>query len=116
MIALLGMVVLIGVAVLCSSDRKAIRFRTVGGAFAIQVAIGGLVLFSEPGRISLEFIATQVQYVINSANAGIEFSSADWPKAARASDSCSRSASSPSSSSSRRSSRSSTTSASCRLW
>mgnify|MGYP001821942052 CR=1 FL=1 len=73
MIALAGMAVLIGVAVLCSSDRKAIRLRTVAGAFVVQVALGGLVLFFEPGRWALGFIAAQVQKVIDSADAGIAF-------------------------------------------
>ena len=44
-----------------------------GGAFSIQVAFGALVLFVPAGRRSLEFISVQVQHVINSANAGIDF-------------------------------------------
>ncbi len=36
LIVILGIVVLLLVAWLCSENRKAIRFRTVGGAFAIQ--------------------------------------------------------------------------------
>lgn len=34
--SLIGMVVLLGIAVLLSSNRKAINIRTVGGAFAIN--------------------------------------------------------------------------------
>lgn len=35
--SLVGMAVLIGIAVLLSSNRKAIKLRTVGGAFAIKL-------------------------------------------------------------------------------
>ncbi len=41
--SLIGMAVLIAIAVLLSDNRKAINFRTVGGAFAIQFALGGFV-------------------------------------------------------------------------
>ena len=70
---LLGMAVLIGIAVLLSSDRRAIRMRTVGGAFAIQVCVGALVLFVPWGRKALAGLSTLVQKVIDSANVGIQF-------------------------------------------
>lgn len=38
--SLVGMAVLIGIAVLFSSNRRAIKLRTVGGAFLIQIVIG----------------------------------------------------------------------------
>ncbi len=40
--SLIGMVVLVLVAVLLSSNRKAIRLRTVLGAFLLQIGIGAL--------------------------------------------------------------------------
>lgn len=43
--SLVGMATLILIAVLFSSNRKSIRLRTVGGAFAIQAAIGAFVLY-----------------------------------------------------------------------
>ena len=73
LIPLLGMAVLLGVAVLCSSDRKAIRLRTIGGAFAIQFVVGAIVLFVPAGQTALGFLANQVQKVIDCANAGIGF-------------------------------------------
>ncbi len=73
LIPVLGMAVLLGVAILFSSNRKAIRLRTVGGAFAIQFIVGAIVLFLPAGQNALGFLATQVQHVIDSANAGIEF-------------------------------------------
>ena len=48
--SLVGMVVLIAIAVLLSDNRKAINFRTVGGAFAIQFALGAFVLYIPWGR------------------------------------------------------------------
>ncbi|VEA71714.1 Putative pseudouridine transporter [Serratia rubidaea] len=43
--SLIGMAVLIAIAVLLSSNRRAINLRTVLGAFIIQIAIGALVLY-----------------------------------------------------------------------
>ena len=42
---LIGMVVLLAIAVLLSSNRKAINLRTVLGAWIIQVGIGALILY-----------------------------------------------------------------------
>ncbi len=42
--SLIGMAVLLGIAVLLSSNRKAINLRTVGGAFAIQFSLGAFIL------------------------------------------------------------------------
>ena len=44
--ALLGIVVLLGIAVMLSKDRRAIRVRTVAGAFGIQAFIAWLVLYN----------------------------------------------------------------------
>ena len=49
----LGMAVLILIAVLASTNRRAIRLRTVGLALALQVAIGALVLYVPFGRRGL---------------------------------------------------------------
>lgn len=43
--SLIGMAVLLGIAVLLSSNRKAINLRTVGGAFAIQFSLGAFILY-----------------------------------------------------------------------
>ena len=48
--SLVGMVALIAIAVLLSDNRKAINLRTVGGAFAIQFALGAFVLYIPWGR------------------------------------------------------------------
>lgn len=67
------MALLLGLAVLFSSNRKAIRLRTVLGALAIQISLGALVLFFEPGKDALDWISTQVARVIACGDEGISF-------------------------------------------
>ncbi|MGO2415017.1 MAG: Na+ dependent nucleoside transporter N-terminal domain-containing protein, partial [Cobetia crustatorum] len=50
LMSLVGMASLILIAVALSSNRRAIRLRTVGGAFAIQLAIGAFVLYTPFGK------------------------------------------------------------------
>ena len=71
--SLLGMAVLIAIAVLCSSDRRAINVRTVAGAFLIQVALGALVLYVPLGREILLGISEAVGKVIAYGNEGVGF-------------------------------------------
>lgn len=70
---LVGIMSLIIIAVIFSSNRKAINLRTVGGAFAIQAAIPAIVIFTDSGASVLGSISNGVQAVIDSANAGISF-------------------------------------------
>ncbi len=69
----LGMAALILIAVLASTNRRAIRLRTVGLALALQVAIGALVLYVPLGRRALEGMAHGVDAVLASGKAGIHF-------------------------------------------
>lgn len=71
--SLVGMATLILIAVLFSSSRKSIRLRTVGGAFAIQAAIGAFVLYIPFGQAVLATISEGVSQVIVYANDGIDF-------------------------------------------
>ncbi|KLT73746.1 nucleoside transporter NupC [Neisseria arctica] len=71
--SLLGMVVLIAIAVLLSSNRKAINIRTVAGAFLIQVALGALVLYVPWGREGLLTVSEGVSKVIAYGNDGVGF-------------------------------------------
>ncbi|PCJ81174.1 MAG: NupC/NupG family nucleoside CNT transporter [Bacteroidetes bacterium] len=73
LMSLVGMVVLIGIAVLLSKDRKAINLRTVIGAFSLQFAFGAFVLYSSYGKIVLEGISDAVSKVIAYGNDGINF-------------------------------------------
>lgn len=70
---LLGMFVLLLIAFALSNNRRAINYRTVGGALAIQVSIGALILYWEAGRKVLQSVADGVQSVINYGFEGIKF-------------------------------------------
>jgi len=69
----LGMAALILIAVFASTNRRAIRLRTVVLALALQVAIGALVLYVPLGRRALEGMAHGVEAVLASGKAGIHF-------------------------------------------
>ncbi|NYS59508.1 NupC/NupG family nucleoside CNT transporter [Vreelandella salicampi] len=73
LMSLVGMVTLIAIALLFSYDRKAIRLRTVIGAFAIQASIGAFVLYVPFGQTVLQTISSGVSQVVLYANDGIEF-------------------------------------------
>ena len=68
-----GMFVLIGIAILLSRNRKAIRLRTVIGAFALQFMFGALVLYIPFGKKTLLFISDGVAQVIAFGDEGINF-------------------------------------------
>ena len=68
-----GMVALMGIAWLCSTDRRAVRLRTVIGALALQVGFGALVLSWSVGGRALEAASSGVQAVIDSSREGIGF-------------------------------------------
>lgn len=70
---ILGIVFLLAVAVVFSKNRKAINWRTVGLAFALQLVLGAFVLYVPFGKDVLANISYGVQNVIDSAKAGINF-------------------------------------------
>ncbi|GDX05470.1 NupC/NupG family nucleoside CNT transporter [Buttiauxella sp. A111] len=73
LMGLIGMIVLLLIAVLLSSHRKAINLRTVLGAWLIQVGIGALILYVPVGRKVLLAMSEGVANVIAYGNAGISF-------------------------------------------
>ena len=72
-IGLVGLVVLLSIAVLFSTDRKAINLRTIGGAFILQATVPAVVLLTPWGASVLSSVSSGVQAVIDSANSGISF-------------------------------------------
>jgi CNT family concentrative nucleoside transporter len=70
---LVGMIVLLSIAVLFSSNRRAIKLRTVGGALLLQTTIPAIVLLTPWGASALKSVTNGVQAVIDSANSGISF-------------------------------------------
>lgn len=73
MIGLLGIACFIGIAIALSENRRAIRWRTVGGAFAIQLSIGLLVFYVPWGREALDVLSARVSDAIGAGRAGIDF-------------------------------------------
>ncbi len=71
--SILGMIAILAVAILLSSNRKLIKLRTVGFAFVLQAAFAALVLYVPAGQSALDTISASVQSVISYANYGIEF-------------------------------------------
>lgn len=70
---LAGMAGLLLIAVACSTNRRAIRWRTVLAALALQVGFGVVVLFWSLGQRGLEAASRGVQAVIDSSAEGIGF-------------------------------------------
>jgi CNT family concentrative nucleoside transporter len=73
LMSLVGIVVLMGIAVLLSRDRKSIKIRTVLGAFGLQFSFGAFVLYSSYGKVVLQTISDSVAQVIAFGNEGINF-------------------------------------------
>ena len=70
---LIGMAAIILAGFLLCSDKKHIDWRAVGGAFAIQLTLGALVLYFPPGKVALEAIAGVVISMLGYAQAGMDF-------------------------------------------
>ena len=71
-IGIVGIVVILGIAVAFSSNRKAINFRVVGAALALQIAIAAFVLYLDAGRAVIDALSTGVLAVIGYSKAGID--------------------------------------------
>ncbi|HAT20493.1 MAG: NupC/NupG family nucleoside CNT transporter [Roseibacillus sp.] len=73
LVSLLGMAALLGIAVLASSNRRAIRLRSVLGAFLVQAGLGAFVLFTPQGKAVLGALSGLVRAIIASGDKGITF-------------------------------------------
>ncbi len=73
LMSLIGIVLILGIAYLLSSDRKAIRPRVVGAAFALQAGFAALVLYVPWGNAVLQAISGGVSALLGYAHAGTEF-------------------------------------------
>jgi CNT family concentrative nucleoside transporter len=72
LLSLIGVVTLLGIAVLLSTDRKAINPRVVGAAFALQALVAAFVLYSEAGQRVIDALSRGVLAIINFSQAGID--------------------------------------------
>ena len=67
------MVVILAIAVLLSSNRRAIKFRVVGAAFALQASLAALVLYVPWGKTVLAFMSNGVANLLGYAGEGTKF-------------------------------------------
>ena len=72
LIGILGIIVILGIAVAFSSNRKAIHLRVVGSAFAMQAVIAAFVLYFDWGRRAINWLSTGVLAIIGYSKAGID--------------------------------------------
>jgi hypothetical protein len=68
-----GIALILAIAFLLSSNRRAIRLRVVAAAFALQAGIAVLVLYTPWGRAAIEGMAQGVSNLLGYANKGTEF-------------------------------------------
>ena len=73
LLGLVGIAAILLIAFLFSSNRKAIRLRVVGAAFALQAAIAFLVLRTDWGRAAIQGMSDGVSALLGYAGKGTEF-------------------------------------------
>jgi CNT family concentrative nucleoside transporter len=73
LLSLGGMALIVAIAILLSSNRKAIRPRVVLSAFALQAGLAALVLYVPWGNRALQGAATGVSNLLGYANEGTKF-------------------------------------------
>lgn len=67
------MLALLFIAWLASENRRAIRWRTVLGALALQIGLAALVLYFPPGQLLLGAMSNGVSALLGFADSGIRF-------------------------------------------
>ena len=73
LMSIAGIAAILAIAFLLSSNRKAIRLRVVGAAFALQATIAWLVLWTSWGRAGIHSLSAGVANLLGYANKGTEF-------------------------------------------
>ena len=73
LLGLVGVAVIILIAVVFSSTRRAIRLRVVGAAFALQAVLAFLVLRTPWGRATIQAMSDGVASLLGYATKGTEF-------------------------------------------
>ncbi|MEX2495424.1 MAG: NupC/NupG family nucleoside CNT transporter [Woeseia sp.] len=71
-IGLAGIVAILAIALLFSSNRKGISLRVVSAAFALQVAVAAFVLYFDWGKRSIEAMSNGVLAIIGYSRVGID--------------------------------------------
>jgi CNT family concentrative nucleoside transporter len=73
LLGIVGIAVIVLIAVIFSSNRRAIRLRVVGAAFALQAVIAFLVLKTSGGRATIQAMSDGVSNLLGYATKGTEF-------------------------------------------
>src|SRR6476646_3586150 len=73
LLGIAGILVILGIAFALSTNRRAIRIRVVGAAFALQAAIAFLVLYTSWGRAGIQTLSNGVGNLLGYATKGTEF-------------------------------------------
>jgi CNT family concentrative nucleoside transporter len=73
LLGIAGILVILGIAFALSTNRRAIRIRVVGAAFALQAAIAFLVLYTSWGRAAILTLSAGVANLLGYAGKGTEF-------------------------------------------
>src|SRR6059058_4004054 len=73
LLGIAGIIVILGIAFVLSTNRRAIRIRVVGAAFALQAAIAFLVLYTDWGRAGIQALSSGVGNLLGYATQGTEF-------------------------------------------
>ncbi|MEO8142523.1 MAG: nucleoside transporter C-terminal domain-containing protein [Sphingomicrobium sp.] len=73
LLGLLGIAAILAIAFLFSSNRRGIRLRVVGAAFALQAVIAFLVLRTSGGRQVIQWLSDGVAELLGYAGKGTEF-------------------------------------------
>ena len=73
LLGLAGIALILSIALLLSNNRRAIRLRVVGAAFALQASIAVLVLYIPAGRAAIQGMSRGVSNMLGYAQAGTNF-------------------------------------------
>src|SRR3954469_12457994 len=73
LIGLAGILAILAIAFLLSSNRRAIRIRVVGAAFALQAGLAAFVLRADWGVRAIQGLSNGVSNLLGYANKGTEF-------------------------------------------
>ncbi len=72
LIGIVGIVVVLALAVLASTNRRAINIRVVASAFALQAVLAALILYVPAGQAFIDALSRGVLAVIGYSRAGID--------------------------------------------
>ena len=71
LISIIGLLAVVGLALLVSSNRKQIKYKYIGLMVVIQIALAALLLNTKFGFVLIQGIATVFGYLLEFAEAGI---------------------------------------------